>query len=81
MFVSIQLNLFILRQGEEGGRSAEGSATRTSGFSLERAILAGGFPSFWSLYMLNVVNGKERKKRSGQYLWAAGQYFYSEDDL
>lgn len=25
---------------------------------------------FWSLYMLSVVNGRERNTESGQYLWA-----------
>ena len=30
--------------------------------------------------MLSVANGRERRMESGQYLWAAGQYFYSEDD-
>lgn len=65
MFIGLELNLLIMRQGKESGRSAEGSVIRTSNSSVERAILAGEFAQF-----LVFVHAKCCKwKREEEAVW------------
>lgn len=69
MLISLQSDLYHY-QATEVDRKMK-SVPTVPAICLQRSqSLLGDEFGFWSLYMLSVVNGRERSTESGQYLWA-----------